>query len=67
MGTLRKNRKSYALYRMRLAIERGARAESAAAQEKCQRWVVAWSMLAGLRLPGAKPRLRRINLHGAVS
>ncbi len=67
MGTVQKNRKNYALYRMRLAIERGARAQSVIVQEKCQRWVVAWGMLAGIRNPGARPRLRRISLRGAVS
>jgi hypothetical protein len=66
MGTWLKNRKSYALYRMRLAIERSAGASSAAAQQKSQRWAVAWGMLAGIRVPGARPRLRRINLHGAT-
>ncbi len=66
MGTLQKSRKSYALYRMRLAIERGAQAESAVAQEKSQRWAVAWGMIAGIRLPGSKLRLRRINLHGTI-
>jgi hypothetical protein len=67
MGTAYKDRKNYALYRMRLAIERGARARSAIAQEKSQRWVVAWGMIAGIRAPRAKPRLRRISLRGAAS
>jgi hypothetical protein len=66
MGTRQKDRKHYALYRMRLAIERGARAQSVAAQEKSQRWAVAWGMLAGIRATGARPRLRRINLRDAM-
>jgi hypothetical protein len=52
---------------MRLAIERGARARSAIAQEKSQRWAAAWGMIAGIRVPGAKTRLRRVSLRGGAS
>ena len=42
-------RKSYALHRMSLAIDRAMRATSSAEKNAARRWAAAWGLIAGIR------------------
>ncbi len=50
-------RKSYAMHRMSLAIDRGVRTHSPGEKDIAMRWASAWGLVAGI--PSPKVRLRR--------
>ncbi len=54
--TDRQSRKSYALHRMSLAIDRAMRSRSSFEKNTAMRWASAWGMVAGIRSPSARLR-----------
>ena len=50
-------RKSYAMHRMALAIERAIQGATSKEKERAARWAAAWGLLCGIKTPAA--RLRR--------
>ena len=50
-------RKSYAMHRMALAIERAIQGATSKEKERAARWAAAWGLLCGIKTPAV--RLRR--------
>lgn len=59
----RQERKSYAMYRMSMAIDRAMRSASPAEKNLAMRWASAWGLMAGIR--SASARLRDTQVIGA--
>ncbi len=59
----RQQRKSYAMYRMSMAIDRAMRAVSPAEKNLAMRWASAWGLMAGIR--SSSVRLRDTQVLGA--
>jgi hypothetical protein len=58
------NRKLYAMKRMSLALQRAAAARPLGpTTDRALRWAAAWGLLAGIRTPRTRIRLRRTTLH----
>jgi hypothetical protein len=58
------NRKLYAMKRMSLALQRAAAARPLGpTTDRALRWASAWGLLAGIRTPRTRIRLRRTTLH----
>jgi hypothetical protein len=64
MGTRISDRKLYAMKRMSLALQRAAAARPLGpSTDRALRWAAAWGLLAGIRTPRTRIRLRRTTLH----
>jgi len=59
------NRKLYAMKRMSVALQRAAEARPLGpATDQALRWAAAWGVVAGIRTPHTRIRLRRTTLRG---
>ena len=59
------DRKLYAMKRMSLALQRAAAARPLGpATDRALRWATAWGIVAGIRTPRTRIRLRRTTLGG---
>jgi len=58
------DRKLYAMKRMSLALQRAAAARPLGpTTDRALRWATVWGMVAGIRTPQMRIRLRRTTLH----
>jgi hypothetical protein len=58
-------RKSYAMRRMTLAIERAITRPSRMEKERAARWAAAWGLLCGIRTEGVNLRACDVQAHSA--
>lgn len=58
-------RKSYAMHRMAVAIERAIEARTGKEKERAARWAAAWGLLCGIRTSRVRLRSSEVKPHGA--
>ena len=64
MGTRISDRKLYAMKRMSLALQRAAAARPLGpTTDRALRWATVWGLVAGIRTPRMRIRLRRTTLY----